>query len=189
MFESIIGLVGQIINAFPKIKKPAKKRIGREFAKLYISLTEVIENGSAILKLLRNVQEDKKINTSKLMTLLFAQAERISKIRSIVDKSDLETILKIHLPQLEDLKVLLGMKGSRIAVLNKQLKYQKLTGFHQRKLIDVRAYPMRWWSDIKIVPPTEDPLKKSQIDLNELKRLSNLFRQFLVGKFDIDEII
>lgn len=191
MFESIIGLMGPLINAFSKIgiRKPVKKRIGKEFAKLYIGLNEISENGTAILQILEDAQKGVKIDVSKLMMLLFAQAERIRRMRSIIEKSHLDTILKIHLPQLEDLKILLGMKGSRVAVLTQQLKVQKLKGFHQETLINMQAYSMLWWSDVKLVPPTENPLKKSQRDLDELKRLNNLFRQFLINKFEIDEII
>lgn len=191
MFESLIGLVGPVINAFSKIRfrKPIKRRIGKEFAKLYIGLNEIIENGTAIIKILEDAQNGVKIDVSKLMMLLFAQAERIKRIRSIVEDSQLETILKVHLPQLDDLTILLGMKGSRIAVLTKQLKVQKLNGYHPEKLVDMRGYQIRWWSKVELVPPTEKPLNKSKIDLNELERLNILFRQFLVNRFEIDEII
>ena len=189
MFESLIGLAGPLINALYriKIKKSDKKSIGQGLAKLYVGLREIIENGEVILQLLEDGQRNVQVDISTLRSLLFAQADRIRRIRSIVEKSHLATILKIHLPQLIDLQILLEMKGDRIAVLTEQLEAQKLHRFRPVTLYDSLSHRMKWVT--KLVPPTEEPLKKAYLDLNELKRLADLLRQFLVERFEIDEVI
>ena len=82
MFESLVKLSGMLIAALSgieKIKKADKKIIGRELAKLYLALSDIIENGEAILLLLGNAQKGVKVNTSTLMELLIAQAEKNKK--------------------------------------------------------------------------------------------------------------
>jgi hypothetical protein len=118
------------------------------------------------------------------MTFLSAQAERIRRIRSVIEKTRLETILKIHLPQLEDLQVLLDLKAQRIVMLMEHPKQA-----HPPFAPVAPSYVMALSRKPRLVPPTEKSLKKSHSDLNELKRLASLLRQFLVDKFEIDEII
>jgi hypothetical protein len=190
MFEPFAGLLVPLIEVLSKkISKSNKRNIGKELARLYINLNEVIENGEEILRLLENALKKVKIDPRLLLKLLFSQAERIRGIRSVIEKSHIETILKIHLPRLADLQILLEMKGDRVAVFTEQLKTQNLKRFYPITLIDPKEYRMFWRSYIKLVPPTEEPLKKSHHDLNELKKLTNLFRKILVDKFEINEII
>lgn len=190
MFEPFAGLLVPIIEAFSKkISKSNKKNIGKELARLYIDLDEIIENGEEILRLLENAIKKVKIDPSLLLKLLFAQAERIRGIRSVIEKSRIETILKIHLPRLADLQILLEKKSHRVAVFTEQLKTQNLERFYPITLLDPMDHRLRWFSRTQLVPPTEEPLKKSHHDLNELKKLTNLFRKILVDKFEIDEII
>ncbi len=104
MFEPFAGLLVPLIEVLSKkISKSNKRNIGKELARLYINLNEVIENGEEILRLLENALKKVKIDSRLLLKLLFAQAERIRGIRSVIEKSHIETILKIHLPRLADL--------------------------------------------------------------------------------------
>jgi hypothetical protein len=191
MFESLIGLTNSIVTIMSKggLGKPLKRRVGKDCAKLYLIQNEIIENADMILDYIEKTKKGIKYNPLFLIRHLLNQAQRIAKLQSIIKKSHIQTIFKIHLPQLEDLEILVGMKGARIAILTRQLKDQKLKGFYPVKLYDSPELGMRWWSQTKIVPATKDAIKKSRLDLAELKRQNRHLRKFIIKKFDIDEII
>lgn len=196
MFESLVGFIGPLIEALSKLKirKSSKKRIGKALAKLYVGLSEIIENGERILQLLEKRQKRIRVDASVLIGLLNAQAERVGAIRSIAEESRLATLLKIHLPQVADLKILLRSKDNRINIFVEEFDFKKRDYFEPvtvdfcvlGSVIDKRRY---WHNRPKLVPPNKTLLQKARRDLNKLKRLTDLLRQFLVEKFEIDEII
>jgi len=196
MFVELIGLVKTLLELLAKIKinKSDKKAIGRSLTKLYTGLIEVNENGEEILQYLgrfKKARSDSFVDKT-LLDLLSAQEARIKSIRKVIENSRTAAILKIHLPQLTDMQVLLQVKANTIAVLTEQLKGQDMRRFRPVRVDTLLTFHFMLSDEpkpLRLVPPTKTQLKKSHSDLDELKRLSDLLRQFVVENFEIDEII
>lgn len=154
-----------------------------------MTLSEIIENGETILRLLRNAKNGKKIDDSLLLTHLLNQATRIKRIKSLIKKSKISTIFKIHLPELKDMKILIEMKGDRIALFTEQINTQTTRRLHPVPVDFQTISSYMGWRGPKLVLPSETILRNTRQNLKELKELSDLLRQFLVEKFEIDEII
>jgi len=191
MLESLVGMLGSFLDVLSKIKKSDKKKIGKELAKLYIELAAVIENGENILQFLTKIEKKVKINTTGLLKVLSNQASRIERIKSVIKKSRIETVFKIHLPKISDLEILIEQKGLRIAIFTeqmKELKKQRFRYFHPEKLTYFRMFDFERIKPI-LIPPKKVLIEKTHKDFNKLKRLVELFRFFIIDKFEIDEII
>jgi hypothetical protein len=193
MLGTLVQIVGSIIEILSKsgFEQSKRKTIGRTFAKLHMGLSEIIEDGEKILQVLGN--QEKEIDAQQLINLVSLQAGRIRNMRSLIEKSNIATILGIHLPQLEDLQVLLERKGHRIAVLAEQFEQIQAMrrGFNYippEHLL--RSHSLdRWVTQWEIIRPTEDDLKKGYKILDELRKRTETLREFLVDNFEIAEIV
>lgn len=193
MLGTLVQIVGSIIEILSKsgFEQSKRKTIGRTFAKLYMGLSEILEDGEKILQVLEN--QEKEIDTQQLINLVSLQAGRIRNMRSLIEKSNIATILGIHLPQLEDLQVLLERKGHRIAVLAEQFEQIQAMrrGFNYippEHLL--RSYSRdRGVTQWEIIRPTEDDLKNGYKILDELRKRTETLREFLVANFEIAEIV
>lgn len=199
MLESLIELLSSLIEVIPKIKKSQKRRIGKALAKIYLGLNDIVWVGKEILLILEHARLEYRLHKEafrseyyldKLSRLLHKQEKRIKKIRTDIEESNIETILKIHLPELKDLQVLLERKNDRIAVLTGQLRFQKLKSrkFESIDFLDLYNLKMSWQSELKLVLPTEASINKSHNDLSQIEDLNDKLRKFLVKEFTIDEI-
>jgi len=199
MIEPLVGLLTLLIEASSKITKSHKRKLGKELARLFVELKEIVRCGHHILDELEEIRPLKKTQREEgnygriLMTYLFSQAKAIERVQAIIKKSSIETILKIHLPELKDLQILLDMKSKRIALLARRLKSQKLKKFEPVTLVNPTASQYKMLlsqsSELKFMLPTESSLRRSRQDLYKIDLLTIELRKFLEGTFDIDEIV
>ncbi len=197
MFSSVIVLFTSILEALNKLDfdKKDKRRIGNELAQLYLFTIEILSNGKEIIKVLFDFRENNKVDTKELMKSLEKQAVRIKKAQKLLKKSQIETVLKIHLPRLEDLHIWFDYKSLRIAVLTEQLQHQKLIKSHNFGFFPILSPQFKdriqeiYIESIKFIPPDDQSLKISSQNLNKIEELSEELREFLLTKFEVQEIL
>jgi len=192
VIESLSALAGPLVNALSslKIRNADKRKLGHAFSQLYLVFNEIIENGDNILKELRKAKNGKEIDSRALLALLVEQSNRIKRVKILLKKANISRILKIHLPEVTDIEVLVEMKGERIALFTEQLIPQKLHRFRP-VLLDSMMFRRGMYlrDDEMVVPPTETILRAARRNLTELNTILKQLREFLVEKFEIDEII
>ena len=193
MFESLIGLLTALLEILSRIKmnKSDKQNIGRSIAKIYTGLIEINENGGEILQYLGRFENAKRVllADTKLIKLLNEQSTRIKNIRKVIDNSRITTILKIHLPQIADMQVLLQIKANVIAILTEQLNVRGMKKFRPVNMESLYMYISGRDHPLILVLPTIKQLDNAYRNLDELKRLTEILRHFLIKNFDINEII
>lgn len=190
MFGSLLSVLTAILDVLPKfLNKKNKRKIGSTLAKLFLQLKAVCKDGKKILDTLEKLQSGRKVNFPNLMKVVETQAYRLNEIKSITKKDNLAKILQIHLPEVEDLKIYIGMKGSRVSLLHEELSKNKKLRFLEPITI---SHPMmarvftRW---AKLIPSSKSAIQRARKQLKEIERITEEMRKILVSHFEIDEII
>lgn len=171
------------------MNKKNKRKIGSTLAKLFLQLKAVCKDGKKILDRLEKLQSGKKVRISNLMKVVETQAYRLNEIKSIIRKDNLAKILQVHLPEVEDLKIYIEMKGSRVSLLHEELSKNKELRFLEPVTIKhpiMERVITRW---ARLIPGSKNAIQRARKQLKEIEKITERMRQILVSHFEIDEII
>jgi len=184
MFEALIA-TGQLLVAglsIPSIQPNKKRTVGRKLSALHNDLILLYENGSRILDSFTEHNSGKNIDLYILKKLLIEQHYLIPKILSFFDNREIQTIFNIKAPELLPLKFHLYDKSDRVAFYLNQ--YNSDT--HRSS----RPETLEWLSkNPRIELPSQDEINNSKNELESIRSFTEGIREFLVGHFDINEII
>lgn len=184
MFESLIA-AGQLLVAglsIPSIQPNKKRTVGRKLSALHSDLILLYENGIRILDTFTQHYEGKNIDIDILKKLLIEQHYLIPKILSFFDNREIQTIFNIKAPDLLPLKFHLYDKSDRVAFYLNQYKSECRRSSNPETLEWLSKHP-------RIELPNQYEIDSSKNELELIKSFTEGIRQFLIGNFDINEII
>jgi len=184
MFEQFVAITELLINGLSSLplRRNKRKVIAKTLGSLYRDLNLLAENGNKIFGQFNRHNSGKNINTDVLRSLLGEQHVLIPRIISILKRKDIKTIFSLRIPHIAPLQVLLFDKGWRIRIYLEQIKQtdQRMADFSDYSYIRPNA---------KIDIPNNISINRSKKLLKKIESHIEQLRKFIVGNFEIHEVI
>ena len=184
MFNQLIVLGQLLISglSLPSLQPNTKKTIGKKLSGLHYDLTLIYENGVNVLNIFTNHNLGKDVSIDEIKSLLIEQHLLIPRLLQFFEKKEIKTLFSIKAPEIKPIQFLLSAKGTRVRFYLDEIEEK------ERRLSN--GDRIEWLSRRAIVEiPEQKQIDKSMEKLEEIKKLTEELRQFIIKNFEVNEII
>ena len=199
MYEVLFSFLQLILSALPELRVSDKKKVAKALSSVYREVTELTQNGSEIRALMKSragwhVYGERDESPRHLESLLHDQEMRIERLKSVLKKEQIESLLSIKVPDLHPVMLqLVQEKGTTIQFWLGAIDRNDPDFPSPETCEDVLSDPLPP-SEFEITKevlriPYQDDIEAAESRLSDIKALSDRLREFLATEFSVEDLL